>query len=160
MKLKISGRDYEVCDRCGTFISNPRCLSCFPLVGNEEWIIESLREYYKKDECRIIEEDITKRTHRRPIAPVRHHLLEYFFKRETLIEYGQYYDVPDRFILKVKAREHHRRIGDVILHAYIWEGDQDMKNKLRSDPDYFLERIPKYIYDLFSIDRKTSRIVT
>lgn len=147
MKLEILGRNYEICGVCGTFISSPRCLACSPLTGNEEWIDDRLKQYYQQSTSQEVVKD-----RGRPVTVVRHHILEYFFTRKSLIECGQYFNVPDRFILEVKTRDHFRRLEGISLHSYIYEKDEEMKELLRTNPDYFLKWIPERLYELFKTE--------
>ena len=142
MKLTIKDREYEICDKCGSFMSNPRCLACFPLTGSEEWIIPELRKYYP------ISGQVTENTVGRPPKLVKHHILEYFFKSATLMRHNQYLNVPDRFMMNVTQFLHGRKVKNISLHAHIFEGNEEME-ALLDTPDKLLEMIPARLYELF-----------
>ena len=46
MKLVINNKEYTICDKCKSFISSPRCYSCYPLQPGDLDCCDQLREYY------------------------------------------------------------------------------------------------------------------
>ena len=169
MKLKIGNRIYEICDKCGSFISSPRCLSCNPIKGDEEWVLPEIKNYYeeklnedrikmetssnKNDEVAIpILESINDYTPlRRRLPEVQyHHLLEYFYTAEVLKRFGLYYGVDKKYLLCVRTRDHHRMINGLKLHANLYGNDSNGEMCARlSDPEKLLAKIPANVIQTF-----------
>lgn len=95
--MKINDKEYLLCDCCGSFKSSERCYNCKPLQASDTNICDELKPYYEiQNEQKIFK--------------VKHHLLEYYFTCEQLIELGLYYNVLDWQILVTDNLKHSKSI--------------------------------------------------
>ena len=138
LKTEINGRIYNVCAECGAFVSNPRCLSCTQLSSSDRFLVKELKPYYKGV--------VPKRT---PAVLIRHHLLEYFFSKETLVKHNRYDNVPNEEILIVRGRDHQRVIRGFRLH--LAERADEMLLDSDSGVKELLSRIPIEVIGIFSV---------
>lgn len=141
-KIELNGKTYTICERCGAFASNPRCLTCEPLKVSDDFMIDALRKYYPRE--------VQEQNKRRNPLTIKHHLLEYFFDRDTLRANRRYDEASDREILVVRLRDHHR-----VIHGYKLHKVQYADESLLSTYDgitELLSRIPEEVIKLFKCE--------
>jgi len=139
MQITSNDKIYEVCDRCGSFKSSNRCYFCKPLENGDLDVHDKLRRYYGI----YPKTDIHKRI-------VKHHLLEYYFTQQTLMEFGLYFNVPEWQLLEVTSSKHHRIIRNMQLHSHLFEGTKEYyKNMTEQDIRKLIDGIPKEVIDTF-----------
>ena len=141
MKMIIKNKEYAVCDKCQSFISSPRCYSCYPLQQGDLDCCEQLREYYNI-----------------PPKPfndklIKHHLLQYYFTRKTLIEMGLYYNVPEWQLLQVKISNHNRTIGTMKLHEHKLESCKELYMNMSDEFILnLIDKIPQELIESFKAE--------
>ena len=177
MKLVINDKPYFVCEDCGSFKSTERCYTCRPIQPGDLDVVPELRQYYnipaqpstalglRATDISLSEisngfsEDPKKNPYIRPSlrsssydpeAIVLHHLMEYYFTGEQLKKLGLYEDVPEWQLLKVKAKNHLRAIGDYKLHLYKYKEDwKNYKTITEAQVRQMIDNIPKKLIELY-----------
>lgn len=137
--IEINGKTYTVCKECGAFVSSPRCLTCNPLNTSDSFMREELRKYYPKE--------VPAGAKRRNPTTITHHLLEYFFDRDTLIANRRYSEARDRELLVVRYRDHHRIINGHRLHN-VQDADESLLGTYDGVTE-LLSMIPEEVIELF-----------
>lgn len=175
MKLVIKDKPYFICEDCGSFKSTERCYNCRPIQPGDLDVVPELRQYYNipakpstalgvntsditSDKISNGFEGIPQKNPRLkpssrsqdPEAIILHHLMEYYFTKEQLKEMGLYKDVPEWQLLKVKAKNHHKRIDDYKLHLYKYSKDWvNYKTITEAQIRKMIDNIPKKLIELY-----------
>ena len=160
MKLVINEKPYFICEGCGSFKSTERCYNCRPIQRGDLDIVPELRQYYNipaksSTALGVREPDISlsetsNEVVKDPEAIVLHHLMEYYFTMEQLRDLGLYKDVPEWQLLKVKVKNHHRKMGNWNLHRHLYRKDRgNYKNITEAQVRHMIDSIPKKLIELY-----------
>ena len=163
MKLVINDKPYFICEGCGSFKSTERCYNCRPIQAGDLDIVPELRQYYnipaqsstalgvKAPDISLGE--ISNGVVEDPEAIVLHHLMEYYFTEKQLRKLGLYDDVPEWQLLKVKVKNHCRKIGIYKLHLHLFKEDwKNYKNITEAQVHHMIDSIPKKLIELYKED--------
>ena len=160
MKLVINEKPYFICDGCGSFKSTERCYNCRPIQTGDLDIVPELRQYYNIPTqpstalgvraTDISLSEISNGVDEDPEAIVLHHLMEYYFTVEQLRKLGLYSGVPEWQLLKVKVKNHFRKMGNWNLHRHLYREDwENYKNITEAQVRHMINSIPKKLIELY-----------